>query len=90
MFLLKRPTSTSVEQRLITPDLTPDIIICPQPGFDMLALRKNGYFNSLEHYLGINSSGTFVGWYGNNSIDTFQVMEEISYLKKVLRCLEHI
>jgi hypothetical protein len=51
VFLVVRPTSTSMERRIITPDLTPDIIICTQPGFDIPALRKNGYHNSLKPLL---------------------------------------
>ena len=35
VFLVVRPTSTSIELKMITPDLMPDIIICPQPGFDI-------------------------------------------------------
>ena len=81
VFLVVRPTSTSIELKMITPDLMPDIIICPQPGFHIPALRKNGYHNSFWYSLGMNTSETFLGWSGNNSLGTLQTIEDISTLK---------
>ena len=79
-FFFVKPTFTSVENEKIKPHQKPDIIICPSPGFDSAALRKNGYPSSFWYSMGL-IQGDGQGWNGNKGNGAGQVVEEIVKLK---------
>ena len=52
VFLFSKPTFTSIKKGRLKPNQKPDIIICPQPGFDNPALLNQGYDNSFWYSMG--------------------------------------
>ena len=65
----------------------PEISICPYPSFDQSALIKHGYGQSYLYSQGFNRAGKFIGWNGiNGTMETEELVEEISTLKTVKDC----
>ena len=48
LFLIIKPTLTSGTQRRIGPQDFPDILVCPEEGFDLNTLIEFGYSNSVR------------------------------------------
>jgi hypothetical protein len=79
---LTKPTFTSRTNEYLKPNLKPDIIICPQPGFDQKALAQHGYFNSFQYSMGLYVSGSKMWWNLNSKIGPIKLIEEISTIKR--------
>ena len=70
-----KPTYTSNEQREKGVEDFPEIIICPEPTFDINALTSRGYEGDyFQYFVG---SPEF-GWAGNKSEDVRKVFMEVS------------
>ena len=82
-FVVVKPTYTSNEQREKGVEDFPEIIICPEPTFDINALTSRGYEGDyFQYFVG---SPEF-GWAGNKSEDVRKVFMEVSTLKTVGDC----
>ena len=55
----------------------PEIILCPQPSFDLNAVESRGYKGQMNYFFGSNELGVKqIGWAGNNkSEDAKKVFE---------------
>lgn len=86
-FVLK-PTYTSNEKRKMSVEDFPEIILCPQPSFDLNAVESRGYKGQMNYFFGSNDLGVKqIGWAGNNkSEDAKKVFEEISIMKSISQC----
>ena len=64
-YIVERPTSTSMEEKVLrSPDI-PETVICADPGFDSDVLEKYGY--TLMYYRGSMNGQDFVGWNGREN-----------------------
>ena len=63
VFLINKPTLTSVSQKDISPEIFPDILICPDQGFEIDELNRLGYQYSFFYSLGLSSDN--IGWLGS-------------------------
>ena len=87
-FLILKPTYTSEEKRQMNVEDFPEIIFCPQPFFDLDALKSRGYSGPENYYKGLTNirSLTQMGWAGNKSEDVKTVSAKISTLKTINDC----
>ena len=88
VFLITKPTLTSVTQTNIRPESFPDILICPQQAFDLNSLHNLGYKLSFYYGLGYQSGDRLVtGWIGNQTDkNVTEVADEISNIKSLDDC----
>ena len=47
-----KPTSTSLGEQKLTPDIRPNIFVCPYPGYNIQELNQNGYVSSYSFSIG--------------------------------------
>ena len=88
-FAVLKPTYTSHEERQLSFDDFPEILICPEPSIDLNALRVNDY-DLYQFYfggsIGRHGSSLVKSWAGNNSKDVQIVADSISTLKSEKDC----
>ena len=82
-FVVLKPTYASNEKREIRVEDFPEIMICPEPTFDVNALTSRGYKG--DYFLYFVGSKVF-GWTGNKAEDVKKVFKEVSTLKSVEDC----
>ena len=64
------PTGSTFEKIELSPNVTPDILICRSEGFFIKNLEKHGYKSHLYQYMnGLGQHGKFIGWNGINDTD---------------------
>lgn len=68
IFLIEKPTLSSVTKSRLRPRNYPDIIICPVPGFDQAAIERLGYESSYYYSMG-SIAGGYTGWFGNQTLN---------------------
>ena len=75
-FAVRRPTSTSSEEKELEASDLPEVVVCLDPGFDSAALQKYGY--SVTYYRGSMDS-RFVGWNGgeNETKSSQNILEDV-------------
>ena len=81
-YFLIAPTVSSFERLQLSPDFTPDILVCDGEGFVEKSLEKHGYkstFSNLNYITGpfnymtgLEENGTFFGWNGLQNIDSLR------------------
>ena len=81
VFFFQKPTSTSKEERILTPNDFPNIFVFPQPGYDIDALILQDYFTPFWYYMGLNKDYKFIGWNGNTGSSMGNFTESIMMLK---------
>ena len=88
VFLVIKPTLTSLTQTNIKPETFPEILICPEPAFDLDALTRYGYRLNLYYSLGISDvNRLLIGWLGNQTdINVNKVADDISKIKTIADC----
>ena len=79
--LVKKPTYTSHESRLMSAEDFPDIMICPEPNVDLDALVLRGYPGEGWYF-----KGETFGWAGKKSEDVKNVSLEVSTWKSINDC----
>ena len=94
-WLVRQPTYTSLENRPITGDDFPDIMVCPQPTIDKNVLQSKGYPGNDAYFKGLikpsavrEENKSEVTWAGNGSEDILKVYHDISNLKSTNECGE--
>ena len=68
-FLFLRPTTTSKEEKEVDPADLPETLICLDPGFDPVALKRYGYRKVNKYYRGSLDGVKFVGWNGDQNLE---------------------
>lgn len=88
VFLVSKPTLTSVTQTNIQTNNFPDILICPDQAFDLHSLHKIGYKISTHYGRGnINSQKNLISWTGNQTeMNLTEVAQQISKFKILKDC----
>ena len=82
-FVVVKPTYTSNEQREKSVEDFPEIMVCPEPTFDINTLTTRGYKGDyFQYFVG---SPEF-GWAGNKSEDVKKLFMEVSTMKSVEDC----
>ena len=74
-YFLIAPTVSSFERLQLSPDFTPDILVCNGEGFVKRNLEKHGYnstFQTFNYMTGLGENGSFVGWNGLLNIDSLR------------------
>ena len=87
-FAVLKPTYNSQEERQLSFDDFPEILICPEPSVDLNALEANGYHHYHFYFsgsVGRNISST-ISWAGNSSKDVQTVADSISTLNSSKDC----
>ena len=74
-FVITKPTSTSIDEKQLETADIPDVVVCIDPGFNKTALEKYGY--SGTYYRGSMDGEKFVGWNGNGSKSSHEILEEV-------------
>ena len=88
VFLVSKPTLTSVTQRNMKPEDFPVFLICPKQGFDLQSLHKLGYPYSTFYGRGIiNSTKNQISWVGNQTkLNVTEVIKQVSTIKTLKDC----
>ena len=88
VFLVTKPTLTSVTQTNIKPEDFPVFLICPKQGFDLQSLHKLGYPYSTFYGRGIiNSTKNQISWIGNQTkMNVTEVIKQVSTIKTLKDC----
>ena len=88
VFLVTKPTLTSVTQTSIKPEDFPVFLICPKQGFDLQSLHKLGYPYSTFYGRGIiNSTKNQISWVGNQTkMNVTEVINQVSTFKSLKDC----
>ena len=79
-FLVLKPTRTSTEEKGLTIDDFPDVVICLEPGFQSNVLEKNGYI-AHKYYKG-EMNKKFFGWNGNGTKSSVEILEDALLVKR--------
>ena len=82
-FVVLKPTYASNEKRERKVEDFPEIMICPEPTFDVNALTSRGY--EADYFPYFVGSPVF-GWTGNKAEDVEKVFKEVSSIKSVEDC----
>ena len=90
VWLVRKPTLTSVTTSNIRPETFPDILLCPEQAFDLHSLNKIGYKFSFYYGVGyISNDRLKTGWLGNQTdMNITEVVNKISNVKTVDDCPE--
>ena len=88
VFLVIKPTLTSMTQTRIKPETFPDILICPEEAFDIDALNELTHKLSLYYSLGVSGiTKLLIGWLGNQTeLNVEEVADKISSIKTLEDC----
>ena len=87
MYLIVKPTYTSVAKRNIAPEDFPEFILCPEHPIDLDAVKSLGYGGMWDYFAGkIEKDWRHVGWGGNKSEDINKVSRHIARLKSSEDC----
>ena len=91
VFLITKPTLTSVTQTSISTEQFPDVLICPEQAFELNLLNKLGYTRSLYYGLGQADDSKLIGWLGNQTeFNITEIVNQISRIKTLKDCPEVI
>ena len=66
-FFVVKPTASSVEEINLAEIKFPDVLVCVRNGFSRKMLKRYGYDNSFEYYVGPDKFANFIGWSGLNN-----------------------
>ena len=88
VFLITKPTFTSVTQTNMKPNDFPDILICPKQGFHLHSLHKLGYQISTHYGRGETKfQKNLVTWIGNQTkMNITEVADQVSTVKTSKDC----
>ena len=75
-FAITRPTSNFQEEKDLQTGDIPEVVLCFEPGFDFSKLERYGY-NSDTYYRGSMDGKRFVGWNGDETKSSKDILEEI-------------
>ena len=75
-FAITRPTSNFQEEKDLQTGDIPEVVLCFEPGFDFSKLERYGY-NSDTYYRGSMDGKSFVGWNGDETKSSKDILEEI-------------
>ena len=82
IFLVIKPTYTSYENRELMGEDFPEIMVCPEPSFDLQALKSIGYQGPADYFRGRRNKRRTFNWAGNmKSKNMKKVLGQISTLK---------
>ena len=81
VFIFEKPTSVSMEENILEPNMPLDIIICINPGFDRAGLQRNGYSNPYLFFMGRNNTGHSVGWTNGPGFNAMDILEDVTTMK---------
>ena len=76
-FAITRPTSTAKEEEQLKASDIPDVVVCPEPGFNSSAFEKHGYLHFATYYRGSMDGDKFVGWNGNGKESSQDILEDV-------------
>ena len=86
-FAVLRPTNTYQEEKQLDRSDLPEIVVCPDPGFDSDDLRKHGYEKTYSYYRGSADATQFLGWNGGEKVGNLsseKILEDVLILDKTL------
>ena len=81
-FVVLKPTYSSEEKREISAEDFPEVMICPEPTFDIQSLLSRGHRDYFGYFVGSKQ----FGWAGKNFEDVEKVYREISPFKTISDC----
>ena len=85
--LRTRPTLLSVSKKDLEPSHFPEVLVCPQPGFDVAELQSLGYNQTFRYTFGLSREDRLVGWTGNQAeLNITEVIRRISIIKDEEDC----
>ena len=76
-FAIVKPTSTAKEEEQLKASDIPDVVVCPDPGFNSSAFEKHGYMHFATYYRGSMDGDKFVGWNGNRNESSQDILEDV-------------
>ena len=76
-FAITKPTSTAKEEEQLRASDIPEVVVCPDPGFNSSAFEKHGYMHLGTYYRGSMDGDKFVGWNGNGNKSSQDILEDI-------------
>ena len=76
-FAITRPTSTAKEEEQLKASDIPDVVVCPEPGFNSSAFEKHGYLQLGTYYRGSMDGDKFVGWNGDGKKSSQEILENV-------------
>ena len=87
-FAVTRPTITYQEERELDRSDLPEVVVCPDPSFDLEDLRKHGYEKTYSYYRGSADGTKFLGWNGPfneeekvRNLSSHDILEDVANLK---------
>ena len=72
---LRYPTAQTTTEKALSEVYFPTVEICISPGYHLEFLKSQGY-HQLWHYVNGISGGRYIGWAGNGSMTTDELIEE--------------
>ena len=79
-FVVEKPTTTSKQENVFDFKDIPEVVICLEPSIDTEVLEKYGYNPVTTYYKGI-VDGKFIGWNGNGTKSSGEILEEALRVK---------
>ena len=94
LFVIEKPTLTSLEKIDLSAEHFPEILICPRHGYDEEMLERHGYATSFHYSTGVpvddnRTDLIFRGWRGKTLEQNYSVrdvMDAISVMKNASHC----
>ena len=86
-FAVTRPTITYQEEKELDRSDLPEVVVCPDPGFDSDDLRKHGYEKTYSYYRGSADGTKFLGWNGGEKVrnlSSHDILEDVLILDNSL------
>ena len=78
--LVTKPTTTYNEEKELSTEDLPEIVVCANPGFKQAVVEKYGYNRGVEYYFGFIPRGKgYSGWNGGLGVEqnsSFEMLEE--------------
>ena len=74
-FSVTRPTNTYEEEKQLERSDLPEVVVCPDPGFDLDDLRRHGYEKTYSYYRGSADGAKFLGWNGGEKAENLSSQE---------------
>ena len=86
-FAVLRPTNTYQEEKQLDRSDLPEVVVCPDPAFDLDDLRKHGYEKTYSYYRGSADGTKFLGWNGGEGVGNLsseKILEDVLIVDKSL------
>ena len=88
-FIIRKPTTTSTEEKSLQNEDLPEVLVCAEPGFNLEAQRRFGYGRH-QYYRGFIGD-KFAGWNGgkDEKKSSREILDEIFAIKDLTLISNH-